>query len=231
MGQYYRPVIFGYGFKRNKPETITAVAGLNCYRFGNGAKLMEHSYVSNNYVNAVATLLAGKFKGRNFAWIGDYADTIDNTAGPDEEDNGTVNGYSLSTDKLEDATLPFIPTRYYCEDEAKKYERDNSIAVDNPYKYVLNDTKKQYVVIPDDDPDLWLIHPLPLLTCYGNGRGGGDYCPNPDKPEANKYVGKWAFDRITVANEVPDGYKEIKPVFSEKYLDEHNAKVLAEREK
>ena len=36
--------------------------------------------------------------------------------------------------------------------------------------------KKEFVnkdTMPNNDD--WLVHPLPLLTCEGNGRGGGDY--------------------------------------------------------
>ena len=61
------------------------------------------------------------------------------------------------------------------------------------------------------------MHPLPILTCEGNGRGGGDFHKGDD------LVGKWARNRVTVANEVPEGYSEIefnlfegeKPVISE----------------
>ena len=58
--------------------------------------------------------------------------------------------------------------------------------------------------VPDNDG--WAIHPLPLLTCEGNGRGGGDFYGR----RGMKLVGSWARHRISVSNKVPKGYKEIK---------------------
>ena len=68
MGQYYKGVILN----EEKTEVINA---LNCYAHGNGAKLMEHSYIGNHYVKAYEHLLATTFKGKPFVWCGDYADT------------------------------------------------------------------------------------------------------------------------------------------------------------
>jgi hypothetical protein len=51
------------------------------------------------------------------------------------------------------------------------------------------------------------LHPLPLLTAEGNGRGGGDYDgPNMDM------VGTWARDVISMENEAPD-YTLIECIF------------------
>jgi hypothetical protein len=57
-------------------------------------------------------------------------------------------------------------------------------------------------VFPDKDG--WQIHPLPLLTCEGNGRGGGDYGGNDQN-----LVGLWARNTISVSNDIPDGYEEL----------------------
>jgi hypothetical protein len=56
-----------------------------------------------------------------------------------------------------------------------------------------------------DDGDGWRIHPLPLLTCEGNGRGGGDYRGESD------LVGRWSRDLISVEPVLAEleGYKEI----------------------
>ena len=91
----------------------------------------------------------------------------------------------------------------------------------NP-RYILNHTKKQYVDIKhltaekgwgSDD---WFIHPLPLLTCEGCGRGGGDYHRNEDHP-SYKYIGLWARDVISVTQNKTelDGFDEIRPGFTE----------------
>ena len=53
------------------------------------------------------------------------------------------------------------------------------------------------------------IHPLPLLTCEGNGRGGGDFRGE------NVWVGTWARDIISVESKKPKGYTEITPNFNE----------------
>ena len=49
----------------------------------------------------------------------------------------------------------------------------------------------------------WKLHPLPLLTCEGNGRGGGDF------HGSNELIGTWARDVISVAAKKPKGFKEL----------------------
>jgi hypothetical protein len=48
------------------------------------------------------------------------------------------------------------------------------------------------------------IHPLPLLICEGNGRGGGDY-------DGSNYdlCGTWARDVISMEETIPDNYIEL----------------------
>ena len=48
------------------------------------------------------------------------------------------------------------------------------------------------------------IHPLPLLTAVGNGRGGGDYRGYENK----SMVGYYAGDVIEISEEIPDGYSD-----------------------
>ena len=50
MGQYFKPVII------DKKDSKKVVASLHAHDFFNGLKLMEHSYVGNNFVNTFATL-------------------------------------------------------------------------------------------------------------------------------------------------------------------------------
>lgn len=64
------------------------------------------------------------------------------------------------------------------------------------YNYIVNHTKKIYI---KKNNDIYGIHPLPLLTAEGNGRGGGDYDgPNMDM------VGTWARDVISMEKDAPD---------------------------
>ena len=94
--------------------------------------------------------------------------------------------------------------------------------------YVINRTKKQYysrddvkpfeVKFGDGTADNWQINPLPLLTCEGNGRGGGDYRSD----DCGSLVGTWARDLIEITADEKaialikaDGYTEIHPDFKE----------------
>jgi hypothetical protein len=54
------------------------------------------------------------------------------------------------------------------------------------------------------------IHPLPILTAEGNGRGGGDYYGT----DAN-LAGIWARDILSIEKEIPDGYMEFECHFHE----------------
>lgn len=148
---------------------------------------MEHSYIGNNFVEAVEFLLIndGEEKGRwadcRISWAGDYADD---------------NYYDAACDKGSKLTF-LIET------------------VPGNYHYLVNHGTKEYVdkrKCPTfGDENDWQIHPLPLLTAEGNGRGGGDY--NGDNIE---YVGAWARCVINLMKEAPEGYTEITPNFLER---------------
>lgn len=80
--------------------------------------------------------------------------------------------------------------------------------------YIVNLDKGLYVDLdkyaqvagftPSWDNRAWTIHPLPILTSIGNGRGGGDYHgTNMD------IVGTWAMDTITFTEEHPSAFKEV----------------------
>ena len=76
------------------------------------------------------------------------------------------------------------------------------------YRYIVNHTKKEYV---DKERLSNEIHPLPLLVCEGNQRGGGDYWgKNSD------LCGTWARDVISMDTDKPsDKYSELVCNFSE----------------
>lgn len=179
MGQYYRPVILA----DNKKTVLTF---LSSYDYGNGAKLMEHSYIGNSLVSAFETLIQDK--PQRVVWGGDYAD---------ECKNRKSNVYDRCKDKL-------------------KSEQIDSKPITEP-KYIINHSKKEYVdkglvkKMTASWSDGMRIHPLPLLTCEGNGRGGGDY--RSDKDE-NK-IGSWARDLISVSNTKPKGFQSVRVYFDE----------------
>ena len=153
--------------------------------FSNGAKLMEHSYVGNRFVKAAERLLATERNCCPFVWCGDYADGI----------VGDINAYDLAGGK-----------------DVKDW--DSVPELEGEVRYIVNEDKKEFVRVPESDDDSWVIHPLPLLTCDGNGRDGGDYHgTDMDK------VGIWAYDHIACKYDGWDseGYKELEVKFSEEF--------------
>jgi len=143
--------------------------------YDNGLKLMEHSWMKNTFVKAFESLIKGN--PQRVVWSGDYADAC----------NGRkTNLYDRCTDSNK-----VNPTDTYTDTETR---------------YVVNHSKKTYVdktkVVNNGG---WKIHPLPLLTCEGNGRGGGDF-HGADK---NNIVGTWARDLVSVESRKPNGYAEI----------------------
>lgn len=176
MGQYY----YVYT-KRNGKEKVYNRTVDGEYTM---AKLMEHSWWLNPFVNTICYKIHNK--PTQIAWVGDYVE-------PDE----------------------FEPLDRVWGDKAKTYGVTEAQVVLHR-KYLVNHTQKQYVDCSDYYKrcvieDGWCIHPLPILTVIGNGRGGGDYRAKYGK----EYVGVWANDEISVENVKPDGYEEIKPTFRE----------------
>jgi hypothetical protein len=80
MGQYYVAIILAEKVDGQK-EFVRV--WLSSYDYANGAKLTEHSYTKNEYMNAVEYALSenGPFYRSRLVWAGDYAD---NEAGSDE---------------------------------------------------------------------------------------------------------------------------------------------------
>lgn len=72
------------------------------------------------------------------------------------------------------------------------------------YHFIVNHTKKLYV------EKNGRIHPLPLLTAEGNGRGSGDYRGNNVA-----LCGTWARDVISVEIDKPKDYEELVCNFGE----------------
>ena len=65
MGQYYKFVNI------DKKEI--------CDRNRHGYKLMEHSYVNNDYCNDILRLLSNEWKGDRVIHVGDYAESTDSS--------------------------------------------------------------------------------------------------------------------------------------------------------
>jgi len=184
MGQYYHPI------------NIESMEWVYSHDYGEGLKLMEHSYLGNDFVGVVMTLLkkGGRWYKKRLVWCGDYYDEDD---GEDDGEDGRG---------------------YYdrCEDDKKVYLKPMP-SVEQLNYVIVNHTKKEYVDLRKFCVDVTaglgedlITHPLPLLTALGNGGGGGDYeGTNMDK------VGYWARDTISAETEAPERYKELEIRFKE----------------
>jgi hypothetical protein len=183
MGQYYNPAILA-------DNKTTVKKWVYSHDFGNGLKLMEHSYIGNNFVTAFESLILNN--PQRVVWAGDYADIC-------KKRKTNVYDRCLDSKQLEatNAIDEFI----------------NNTSVRDT-RFIINHSKKEFVdknkVAEINGWEGAKIHPLPLLTCEGNGRGGGDFRGN------NKYVGTWARDIISVSANKPTGkFVEIYPNFKE----------------
>ena len=182
MGQYYTPII--------KRENNVG-AGFNSFDYNNGYKIMEHAYVGNNFTETVVKQLLNK--PGQLAWVGDYAKPCD---------------------------VKNIQAESFIEKEKKfanglKYSKPKQAGImENSLQLIFfNHNKKEYVNMFEycnkQTPDECgcIIHPLPLLTAIGNGKGGGDYFSDVCKD----MVGYWACDLIEAGwfNDSTKDYKNI----------------------
>jgi len=186
MGQYYKPInldkkqwLYSHDFKTRYKR------GDEIIYIGQGLKLMEHSWIGNPFVETVETLLipGGDWYKNRIVWAGDYAD---------DEPKKKANLWTIFDTK----DTKIKPKR---KKLAKKY------------RYICNHDKKVFIDKENIRKSMngWKIHPLPLLTCEGNGRGGGDFHGEDDR------IGSWARDRISVESEIPKGFTEMDGTFIE----------------
>lgn len=174
MGQYYYPIIIVQD--QDKPEqNPRIVVCMNAHDYDNGLKLTEHAYMDNNFVQTFEFGLSpdGYHHKSRVVWAGDYADP--------EECGETLHSQCMEYSLIR----PAIKSTYQ-------------------YKFLVNHTKKLYVDksrVPRVDG--LQLHPLPLLTVEGNGRGGGDY------HSSSPLIGSWARDVISVERQRPIDFEEI----------------------
>lgn len=196
MGQYYKPI------NLDKKQYVYS------HDFGSGLKLMEHSWVGNGFVNVIESLIAegGAWHGDRIVWAGDYADVEKGEKKMSYKDSRTG-----ETKHYEPNLFDLI------DDDVNPEMKLIPGPTQKNYRYVINLDTKEFVdtkkvplsdVYTDEDGKEWpfQMHPLPILTCEGNGRGGGDFHKGDD------LVGKWARQRVTVSDRLPaahEGYKEI----------------------
>ena len=197
MGQYYKAVL-GEG---------DMIRVLNPSDFGHFLKIMEHSWIYNDFVNSVYRLILDNPK--RVTWIGDYAKSVNYPAlkkiNKDLPAKSVMNIYykrAWESTKQKYMVFPVeIPMK---EEELMKLLVDETRK-----KYLINHTKGIYLDVnsyikKNRKEDDWIINPLPLLTAYGNGLGGGDYFSEI----GGKDVGSWAFNILEFSYVKPQGYVE-----------------------
>lgn len=174
MGQGYNAVILS-------DDAKVIRTWLDPHAYDNVYKLVEHSYVGNNFMEAVESLICptGMFYKSRLVWAGDYADV--------EPCGKSL--YELVDGRPE--STPHVELNIY----GKPGMSD--------YLYVVNHTKQEYMFKGPASSDLGKqgqkLHCLSIMTAEGNGRGGGDYYG-----PGMELVGTWARDVISVEKEAPN---------------------------
>jgi len=189
MGQYYRPVIE----KNNKPIAIdTYLNGeYEC------AKLMEQSWYTAEYVNAVSELLYNK--PRQIAWVGDYAISV--------------------ADKFPNVPVELLFETAY-GDNSTPIQSLKTTDFSLGDKYLVNHDTAEFINLnkyyqENLASDGYCTHPVSLLTAIGNGQGGGDFLYHAQSEEQVNNVGKWAWNTLEITDTEPKGYKEVMYHFIE----------------
>lgn len=177
MGQYYK-------FMNIDKKQI-------CEKNRHGWKLMEHSYLGNDYCTDILNLLSDEWKGDRIIQVGDYAEPNDETTTQDFVERtlkelNVSEGISLYT-------------------HADSFENVNPKSAKD-IRYVYNLDKKEYVDLfrqpiqwcYQDDKYLGTvkINSFALLIGCGNGLGGGDY-----HGVNEELVGYWAGDKFVSSSE------------------------------
>lgn len=215
MGQYYKPVLIMADGK---------VSTLYSHYYGSGLKLMEHSYIGNEFVNAV--LLQIWHNPTRMAWIGDYAndkngdvyeDAISwnqfmllyNAAWGADEDMHRINPKSRGILTLKNNRRFLINHDKKLYIDLKEYIEQNKWHEEcERFRYVKNRCPKKVHYSYD-----MCVNPLPLLVACGNDRGCGD--DHSNYPDSDK-VGTWAFDCIEFTGIRPvNGFTSVMYCFKE----------------
>ncbi len=213
MGQYFNVV------NLTKKELISP------YDFDNGAKIMEHSWIGNEYVGVVLELLKPEkswYKNK-IVWSSDYMDEEEFLSeqcefGETPPKDLVFSHYYYKGEAYH--TLFSFANQYFTKIKPAKKKRYSY----KTYKYLLNHDTKQYVNL-DTLPAKkhtenyngtkkvykFSVNPLPLLTAAGHGRGGGCYYSEVGQ----EFIGTWSGNSISLEKQLPKGFTEIKPDFIE----------------
>jgi len=139
MGAYYEAVI---------NTEIIENKRINTHIFGAGLKLMEHSYVGNEYVESIMSAFLNT-KG-TLQWLCDYHEEEGNEWSDIDE--------IRKEDEIDDTGLYELLPFYFIVNHSKKIYID----------------MKKYICMNKDR--MFLIHPAPILfNSEERSAGGGDY--------------------------------------------------------
>lgn len=251
MGQYWTPYLIKetHDFHDAKGELYVVLRRvalkLEPHKFDNGAKLMEHSYLGNELVEAVMAFLADsaanpptpgsadlpepgcawpEFKGFRVAWVGDYA-TEDHyldhgVKGP----KGMVATLRKAVEATPSAIAPGVLRGRLAHpaDGGAPYVSVILVCDDREEFLDMEEYRSRAIALRKregrckGEETSMIPHPLPLLTALCNGLGGGDY----DGINMNA-VGSWSFRKVRAVlsrEAVPEGYKDVSDPFEERYV-------------
>lgn len=204
MGQYYMPAII---------HDDGRIESLYSHAFSSGLKLMEHSWIGNDFVNAVYSEICKNPK--KIAWLGDYSNDFTDNDGEAYHEGMTLEEFSKYYDAVWGEEVQHLgPTDMVAGS-------DSILDMDTRGTYLVNHTKRVFLDMGlytkrATTPDGWCVNPLPLLTACGNGRGGGDFRDSGNS-RGGRDIGTWAFDKLEYTNEQPDSFTEVHFVFREEY--------------
>lgn len=174
MGQYYMVKVNDKVYNREVNGQYTM------------AKLMEHSWWENSFVNTICHEIFKKPK--TVAWVGDYSNE------ENKELYESVWGEKVKTYGINEAQVSL---------SGKFLVNHTKLEYLNCSKYYENSVDKEG----------WCINPLPLLTSIGNGNGGGDYC-GTDMEYVGKWCNDEISVELEKPEGFIE-YIEIEPVFKE----------------
>ncbi len=160
------------------------------YNFPCSAQLLDHATWGNDGVNYIASELVGR--SCRIAWIGDMA-------------------------RCKPALIDRDLFRFAANHSIPAYDINRTKSFNLWGLYFVNHTKQFYLDCTDYFCDMggengfedgWVLHPLPMLTAVGNGRGEDDYVGiNQD------LVGSWALDLISFSLFAPTEYTKVSYAF------------------
>lgn len=180
MGQYYN-----IAFKSEHDNKIRVNdRKVNCVDY-TMAKLMEHSYFGVPLMDSIASIIENS--PTRLIWVGDYAT---------DEEIKKITSNEIGYDDI---------WENYHEDDVL-----DNVKFDYSGKFLINYDRKMWISLDECVSSKDRINPISILTCIGNGRGGGDY-----HGSFMKYVGNWAWDRIGIVSNVPSDFTELKIKFEE----------------